>query len=367
MGAVPATSPLHGEILSRQGEIIPLLPRHVPLEKFLACASAAIQNNPDLALVEKRILWREVAKAAVDGLMPDGREGVINVYNEKYKEVVNGRDEWKWRKSCCWIPMTYGLRKRAMELAGVVIDAQVVNERDEFEWEKGSRPFIRHKPVPLSTDPGKVIGAYAVFRRGEELLHHEVLRTADMEKIRSVVKAQNGLMWTTFVDEAWKKSAVRRGIKTVPAVLPPEFHAIATRNDDQFEFANREAASPALPPRAPSGPALPPRTTTPSPALPPRGEAAAEPQETPTATAAHIDRPHIGIDPGTANYKALAFLDDILTQAVDMAELNRRWEKNEQKMKGAFDEAEMKAAYRIYDHHEQRIMKPASEATVAGE
>ena len=224
-------SAFENEVRSRSTEIDSLLPGHISRDKFINTAIIAAKNNPDLVRCDRRSLHAAITKAAEDGLQPDGREGVFNVYNEKRK--IGGKDEWI--KVACWIPMAWGIRKRAREICGMIIDAQVVYENDTFVWHQGDDPRIEHKPTPLDGQPGKRIGVYAIFKQGNEIIHREVMRASQVNDVKSVVKAQNGLLWTKFEDEAWRKTALRRGVKTVPSV-PDALQRIVSRDDDQYDI-----------------------------------------------------------------------------------------------------------------------------------
>ena len=61
------------------------------------------------------------------------------------------------------------------------------------------------------------------------------MRKSQVLDVKSVVKAQNGLLWTKFEDEAWRKTVLRRGIKTVPSV-PDALTRIISRDDDQYDL-----------------------------------------------------------------------------------------------------------------------------------
>ena len=77
-----------------------------------------------------RSLFGEITKAASDGLLPDGREGVIQSYNTKVKyRDKDGKDRDRWEKTAVWMPMSHGMRKRANELESILVDAQVVYVR----------------------------------------------------------------------------------------------------------------------------------------------------------------------------------------------------------------------------------------------
>jgi recombination protein RecT len=317
----------------RKSEITALLASHVPIEKFLAVASVAIQNNPDLLKVAPNILIREFSKAALDGLMPDGREGVVNVYNENYKD---NSGQWQKRNTCSWIPMLYGIRKRAQELAGIIIDAQVVHAKDHFDWQQGTHPVIIHRPSQ-ENDSGQMRFAYAVFRRGTEILHQEVLRQSDITAIHSTVKSENSLMWRTFPGEAWKRSAVKRGAKSVPAV-PGELATILDRNNVEHDMSL-------------SAPKARPRMAEPEPARP-------LPKMPPKSTAPALPTPEQQ-DKGAEFLKALA---EKLSTAKSIAELNERWNRNETTIERKVPQQVKDAAYKLYDEHEARILNDRKEA-----
>lgn len=218
--AVAKFGSFQDELHGRAHEIGLLLPSHVDRERFLNAAIVAAKNNPKLMDCNRRSLHAALSKAAEDGLLPDGREGVINCY---------GTD-------ATWIPMTYGIRKRAREICGIVIDAQVVHANDMFVWSQGDEPKIEHRPAPLGTERGQMVGAYAIIKIGDEILHREVMDKPAIERVKSISKAQQGLLWTKFEAEAWRKTVVRRAVKTIPSVHPKvgEFQRIVSRDDDQF-------------------------------------------------------------------------------------------------------------------------------------
>jgi recombination protein RecT len=92
-----------------------------------------VKATPDLLTATPRSLFAALVKAAQDGLLPDGREGIITVYRQK----VQGSTPERHEMVAQWNPMFYGIRKRARELDGIIIDAQVVIAGDEFDYELG--------------------------------------------------------------------------------------------------------------------------------------------------------------------------------------------------------------------------------------
>lgn len=229
--AVVAFKKFSDELSARQDEISTILPPHIPAERFMQTAIIAAKSNPDLLVkATRRSLHQAITEAAEDGLMPDGREGAVTIYGDEAQ----------------WNPMLYGLRKRAMELAGMVIDAQVVHKNDHFIWHQGDDPKLEHVPAPLGTDRGEMVGAYAVFKKGGVILHREVMDKTQIETTRNQSRGwQKSLMWQKFTSEAWRKTVIRRGIKTVPSV--PALERIVERDDREFTFTQGPNATSFVP------------------------------------------------------------------------------------------------------------------------
>lgn len=239
--ALTAWQDFEGELRNREREIASMLPTHISRERFLNSAIAAVKQNPDLLRATPRSLFAAVTKSAQDGILPDGREGVITIYNVKDEGMV-----------AQWNPMTYGLRKRARELDEIIIDAQVVCEGDKFLWHQGDEPKIEHIPAQLGQPRGKKIGAYAIFKRESGvILHREVMDYTMIETVRAQSKAANSLMWTKFSEEGYRKTVIRRGIKSVP--VSENLEQIVRRDDDLFDFDAKPENGVLTPPRPTRG------------------------------------------------------------------------------------------------------------------
>lgn len=234
------------QIKAREAEIGSQLPSNVGKDRFVNAAIAAVKQSPDILDATPRSLFASIVKAAQDGLLPDGREGVITVFNTKVKK--DGKEVWE--KQAQWNPMIFGLRKRARELDDLIVNAQVVFSGDTFERDEGDNPCITHKPAPLGSDRGHMIGAYAVFKTADGvILHREVMDKEAIERTREQSKAPNSLMWTKFATEGWRKTVARRGFKSVPCSAP--LQQLVQRDDDLFDFDD-DAPAVLSPPSPPS-------------------------------------------------------------------------------------------------------------------
>jgi len=222
---------------ARRDEIKALLPENVTYERFVKTTLIAVKNEPALLKADRRSLHRSVTQAAEDGIFPDGREGAILAYKTKVKD--------QFVQLAQWMPMIRGIRRRARELAGLIIDTQVVCKGDHFLWVQGDDPRIEHRPADLGDDPGPIVGAFAVVRHPTEgVIHREVMRIKDINEVRNVSRAKDGPMWTKHFAEACRKTVARRAMKSVPTVM--ELDRIVRREDEHSDYAPAPAA-PALP------------------------------------------------------------------------------------------------------------------------
>ena len=220
-----------GELKQREQAIVSMLPQHVGKQRFINSAIAAVKQTPDLLTATPRSLFAAITKSAQDGLLPDGREGVITLYKEKQKDG-------SWLNVAQWNPMTFGLRKRAREIDGVIVNAQVVHEHDRFVRHEGDDPRLEHDPAPLGQPRGPMIGAYAIIRNDTAILHREVMDATQIESVRAQSKAPDSLMWRKFTEAAWRKTVIRRAMKSVPC--SEKLDTIVRRDDDLFDFTEQQ-------------------------------------------------------------------------------------------------------------------------------
>lgn len=304
----PASAKAEGESLSFLGQLDKNRPDYITLlgsermaDRFIQVTKTAVKQNPALLSCTPRSLFNALAKAAQDGLYPDGREGVITSY--RTNTARRGEPD-RWELVASWSPMVYGIRKRAREIDEIIIDAQVVWKNDKFTREQGDDPKIIHTPTPLDEDPGALIGCYAIFRKGDEILHREVMRQAEVMAVKEQSKAKGSLMWTKFETEGWKKSVIRRGSKAVP--VSEALTDLITRDDEHFDFAGHDQrqhapAVPAVPPPPPPppGPPPPPQVTQ-QPEPPKVPEAKPQPEKETVAAGEKPKRPSRAKKPAPA-------------------------------------------------------------------
>lgn len=186
------------------------LPAHIPVDRFKRVVLTAINQQPELAQADRRSLFNSCVKAATDGLMPDGREAALVIFNAKNKETG------QWDKKVQYMPMIAGVRKR-MRNSGEVKSAEshVIYEKDQFSYELGDAPKIMHKPLMVG-DRGKPIGAYAVINLTNGEVLREVMSLQEIEATRAVSRAKDSGPWVTWWTEMARKAVLRRCAKAAP-------------------------------------------------------------------------------------------------------------------------------------------------------
>lgn len=233
---------LHDQMEKRTEQFQAALPAHIPVERFKRVILTAIQNNAKLATADRQTLWNSAMKASQDGLLPDGREGALVIYNTKIK--VDGKDVWI--EAVQWMPMIAGIRKKVRNSGEIATwDAHVVYEKDAFEYQLGYEPMINHKPY-LQGDPGKVIAAYSVatLKSGEKSC--EVMTVWQIEKVRAISKSKDRGPWVDHYSEMCRKTVARRHSKVLP--MSTDLDDQIRRDDDLYDFAgDRKADKPDRP------------------------------------------------------------------------------------------------------------------------
>lgn len=196
---------MRGTLVKMQPEFQAALPPQINVEKFIRTTLTAVQMQPDLLGADRRSLLGACMKSAQDGLLPDGREAALVIFNGKEGKRVQ------------YMPMIGGILKKIRnsgELAS--ISAQVVYDKDFFEYELGDNESITHKPF-LGEERGKPIAVYAVAKTKDDAIYREVMSVSDVEKVRAASRAGRFGPWVDWWDEMAKKTVIRRMAKRLPS------------------------------------------------------------------------------------------------------------------------------------------------------
>lgn len=216
----------------------------IEVDFFKQVLLTAVQETPDLLDCEQASIWSSAKRAAMDGLLPDGREGKI-VVRKKYGKGGDGRPV-ETGKTANWQIMVQGIRKKVRgsgEVLSFTVD--VVHENDEYEYASGDHPHLFHKRPKLGQDRGPKIGAYAIakLKNGETVYEvmdvHEIhaIRDKFSDSWKSHLKYKSDSPWLPPSDgEMWKKTVARR----ISKVLPMSTDVRASLNDDDNTLPSAE-------------------------------------------------------------------------------------------------------------------------------
>jgi recombination protein RecT len=217
-----------------QTKIQQALPPGLSKDRFTRAAITAIQKNPSIVEGEKSSLYSALVESAQVGLMCDGKQAALVIFNTN---AAGKGQPARWVKKVQFMPMVGGIILN-LGRVGATVDSQVVHANDEFNVEFGDDPKIHHRPASLGTDRGEMIGAYAIITK-DGVKYREVMDKAQIEAVRAQSKAKESLMWTQFASEGWRKTVLRRCSKRVPIV--DEIVARTLEADDKtFSFDEDE-------------------------------------------------------------------------------------------------------------------------------
>jgi recombination protein RecT len=199
-----------------QGEFYPLLGHSEDnVKKFVRIVLNAALANPALIDADRKTFIASCMRAAQDGLLPDGREAVLNIYSTKVKKPGGGE---MWVNAVQYLPMVAGYIKALYAHPDVaMVDAAAVYEKDRFTFQRGDDPKLVHEPY-MGDDAGGVICAYVVVKLKSGEIKREVMPRRDIEKVRGASKSGSGenSPWVKWYDQQAIKSVIKRAAKQLP-------------------------------------------------------------------------------------------------------------------------------------------------------
>ncbi len=239
--AVKSPSPKQQLVMARKNEIQAMeadlkkmLPPSLPSDKFIRTVQTAIALNPDIAEADKSSVLGACMKAAADGLVLDGREAALTIYNTKQKDG-------SYKKMAQYIPMVAGIIKRVRNSGEVArLNAFVVHENDKFRVTYGLDMTLTHEPN--FDNPGKPVGSYAVclFKDGESdfefMTAKQILNIAGQGKNADQYDPAKGKNF----GEWWRKTAIRRLSKRLP--VDSDIARVVEQIDEDYDFRPKPPA-----------------------------------------------------------------------------------------------------------------------------
>lgn len=230
---------LSEELNDLRPELEKVLPAHVTVDKFLRVVNTAISQNPDLYRADRRSLFTSCVKCATDGLVPDGREAALTIFNTKEKFTDDsGKKGERWVKKVQYMPMVYGIQKKIRNSGELLsLTCNPVFAKDDFNyWIDDVGEHITHKPNITEADRGGFLCVYAIAKTKDGGVYTEVMTRGQIEQVRGVSKAKDSGPWKDWFDEMARKTVIRRISKRLP--MSTDIERVIQRDDNLYELSN---------------------------------------------------------------------------------------------------------------------------------
>lgn len=232
-------------------QIAAVLPAHITAERFKKIVLSAVTQSPDLLKADQRSLFNACVKCASDGLVPDGREAALVVFNTNQRRK-DDQGVWRdnWVKLAQYMPMVRGLVKLARQSGDIAqISAQCVYAEEvkqgRFKLTYGDSEAMHHEPI-LFGERGPMVLVYASVTFKDGGVQREFLNMDDLAKIRAVSRSKDKEgrptgPWKDWFEEMAKKSAIRRLSKYLH--LSADVQRTLERADEPTEFEKERAST----------------------------------------------------------------------------------------------------------------------------
>jgi recombination protein RecT len=232
---------LRDQMTKMEPEFKRALPPHIPPERFQRVAMTAINRNPDLQHADRKTLMEACMLAAQDGLLPDGREAALVVFNTKKGD--------QWVKAVQYMPMVAGIRKKVYQSGEITsLVARVARENDHFDVVYGDEERIEHKPNLFNA--GEMIAVYAIATYRDGSKAREVMTIDDVNRIRAISRSPEKGPWKDHYEEMAKKTVIRRLSKSLP--LSAEADEVIRRDDGFYNLERPQQTVTQIRPVAPA-------------------------------------------------------------------------------------------------------------------
>lgn len=223
---------------NQREQIAKQLPAGIEADRFIRTALTFVSMNPELQACTLKSLLGAIMLAAKDGLLPDGKEALIQPYN---CNVAGKNQPPRWEKQAQYMPMVRGLINILYRTGGVaMVDGVAVYQKDHFEYERGDAPRIVHRPYMGAEDAGPIIAAYAVITLTNGAIKREVMTGRDIAAVRTMAKSDTG--WKKWPDQFAIKAVIKRAFKQLPTHR--QLEQVIQHDNLQFDLEHDSSPEP---------------------------------------------------------------------------------------------------------------------------
>ncbi len=231
----PNVQTLRSQIEKRLDSFADALPSHITPEQFKAILVRAAMGDPNLLIADRVSFFEAALAAAIDGLMPDKKEGAMVVYNTKIKGQNGQKDQWI--KKVQWLPMIRGIFTKVYNTGQVkTATVGIVYGNDTFRaWTDDDGEHLFHEEAE-DQDRKLIRRFYAQVVMKDGGVFVETMRLADIDKIKAASKSPESGPWVDWFEEMAKKSVFKRLAKRLP--IAREIAQVLDRDSFLYDFAN---------------------------------------------------------------------------------------------------------------------------------
>lgn len=185
------------------------LPKHLNGDRMLRLFMTCIANEPKLLQCTQASLVGSMMQLSQLGLEP----GLLGqAYLLPFRNTKKGTMEAQI------IPGYKGLLKLARNSGQIsTVNARAVYTQDDFEYSFGLVDKLHHIPTEEPVTPADLTHAYAIVKMKDGGVQWEVMNRREVLEVKAGSRAANNGPWVTHEAEMWKKTALRRICKLLPA------------------------------------------------------------------------------------------------------------------------------------------------------
>lgn len=212
--SAPQVQPIQALIEKSVREIGRALPAGMNPERVVRIALTCISQNPELAKCTPESFIGSLLVLSQLGLEPIAGRAYLLPFNNKRKEIINDKEEWKTKKECQAIIGYKGIAELFYRHdSSLSIDFQRVCKNDTFEIQYGTYPFLNHTPRYPKED---TIGYYAVARlKGNASLFRYMTKEECIQHGKDHSKTFDKASGDFYINSPWKTESDAMCLKTV--------------------------------------------------------------------------------------------------------------------------------------------------------
>lgn len=200
--------------------------------KFIRVCMSAAATNPGLREADHDSLREACIACATDGLLPDGKEAGLVVFNRN----LGNKQKPNWVKQVRYMPMVSGILKmirNSGKVKSIVVNMVCENDAFDYSVDSTSGEHLEHRPKVFG-ERGPVVGVYAMANLDDGSVLVEIMNKGDVDKVKSCSKSADYGPWKEFYDQMAKKTVIRRLSKRLP--MSAEAEQAIQRDDDMYSF-----------------------------------------------------------------------------------------------------------------------------------